>query len=135
MLAPSNAIPVGAVPTLYVPTTVPSDGCTLLTTPPDVPPHTTQTYVPSKAVEMGEKLTVKLPRFLPSLARSLVRVFVPFGTQMLAPSNVMKAGLLPTVNVPRTFPVLACSFVTDAAPAFGNPNIRTVKGDAVWLKT
>jgi hypothetical protein len=50
----------------------------------------TQMLAPSKAIPMGPLPTAKVPRVVPSLARSLVTFPLKeaFATQMLVPSNV-----------------------------------------------
>src|ERR1700733_7862885 len=100
MLAPSKAIPSGALPTSNVPRTFPSLARSFMTVPTRPSPFvTTHTLAPSKADAIGELPTVKFPRFLPSLARNLVTVLVPFGTQMFEPSNVDHVAGVDRVNV------------------------------------
>src|SRR5271169_251352 len=54
---------------------------------------------PSKAKLAGSVPTLKLPKTMPSLARSLVTVLLPkFATQMLAPSKHTPRGSLPTAK-------------------------------------
>src|SRR5260221_14107191 len=92
-----------------------------------LPEFATQMLAPSKATPLGWSPTVNVPRRVPSLARSLVRVLLPpFAAQTLAPSKATPLGCSPTVNVPRREPSRA-RFVAlgllppAAAPASARP--------------
>src|SRR5580704_10303115 len=68
----------------------------------------------------GPRPTVKVPRTVPSLARSFVTVPPllppPFVIQTFAPSKATALGELPTTKLPRFLPSLARSFVTQPLP-------------------
>jgi len=102
------------LPTLKVPSTVPSLGRNLVTVPPSL--SATQILVPSNATAVGFAPMAKSPSFLPSLARSLMTVPIPslfIATHTLAPSNAIPRGSGPTPKIPSTVPSsLARSLVT-----------------------
>src|SRR5262252_1628676 len=101
MFAPSKARPAGPVPSRNDPTTFPSLGRNSSATLFAV----TQMFTPLKARAYGEPLTAKVPRVVPSLARSLVTVpLLTLPTQILAPSNARLLGCAPTVKVPALVP-------------------------------
>src|SRR5215467_9081309 len=58
----------------------------------------TQMFAPSKIIETGLGVTLKVPTMEPSLARSLVTVLEPeLATQMSAPSKTTAFGRAPTL--------------------------------------
>lgn len=115
ILAPSNAIPRGALPAGNVPSRAPSQARSSVTSL--LPEFVIQTSAPSNAMKFALWPTGNVPILWPSFARSLVTLPPEkLTTQIDEPSKATPTGSFPTGKVPSNAPSLARILVTVLAP-------------------
>jgi hypothetical protein len=97
-VVPSNAIPLGALPTAKVPSVAPAGDSSVTVLSSWLVTHM---FAPSKAIQIGEVPTAKVPSVAPAGDSSVTSWLSSLATHTFVPSTAIPCGLVPPGKVPR----------------------------------